>query len=69
MKFDISKQWCEQMGRKEAGHSISAGSSFAHLEQCQSCRGYDLERQWCQYCGGSGLVKVNQQPAGKDTGQ
>lgn len=24
---------------------------------CPACRGYDLEKQWCNKCNGSGLCK------------
>ncbi|WP_020208995.1 hypothetical protein [Gilvimarinus chinensis] len=29
------------------------------LATCPACRGYNLERQWCQHCNQSGAVWLN----------
>lgn len=30
---------------------------FEKLVNCPKCRGYNLERQWCDLCDGKGYVK------------
>ncbi|MGN8554719.1 UNVERIFIED_CONTAM: hypothetical protein OHV15_19265 [Microbacterium sp. SLM126] len=30
---------------------------MAEFRQCPQCRGYGLERQWCDLCKGAGMVR------------
>jgi hypothetical protein len=32
---------------------------MSQLVQCSKCRGYDLERKWCEVCGGKGVVDMD----------
>ena len=31
---------------------------YSDYRRCPSCRNYRLEKRWCGYCGGRGLVKA-----------
>lgn len=31
---------------------------MSDLRVCMACRGYELERRWCSFCNGSGVVTV-----------
>ena len=39
---------------------MSAADSKSKV--CEFCRGYNVERQWCHVCGGSGVMPVVQYP-------
>ncbi len=30
---------------------------MAEFHQCPQCRGYNLERQWCDLCKGAGMIR------------
>lgn len=32
-------------------------ATVAEFLQCPQCRGYNLERQWCDLCKGAGMVR------------
>lgn len=34
---------------------------MSKFRTCPACRGYDLERRWCRFCDGRGVVDVEAQ--------
>lgn len=59
MKIDFKNEWCEMMARKEIGYSVGAGNPFAHIIQCPTCRGIDLEKSWCETCNKTGVISAS----------
>ena len=35
---------------------------WASFKVCPKCRGYELERSWCDHCGKSGVVRKSSLP-------
>ena len=59
MKFRIDEDWIKWAAKREAGMEIGAFNPRFKVEHCPKCRGYNLEKQWCDLCEGRGVVKVN----------
>lgn len=57
MSEDRLRQAIQSELVKNAGIPAARRLNYA---TCQRCRGYQLERQWCEPCGGKGLVEVDQ---------
>lgn len=59
MTFNIPADWCVIAAKKErdAGDFTVGTGRGIKLEACSFCRGYELERQWCDHCNRSGIVK------------
>lgn len=47
------------MARAENGCEIGAGTH--ELARCPTCRGYELEKSWCETCARTGVVLVKRE--------
>lgn len=56
MKFDIPFEWSKKWAFIELSMSRVSFSARQPIRCCPACRGYDLERQWCELCHGNGYV-------------
>jgi len=34
-------------------------SRLSKYRACPKCQGYELERGWCKYCSGSGVIEIS----------
>lgn len=56
MKFNIPADWSMRKALLEASLQTVSFSVRSPFRSCPACRGYDLERQWCDVCKGYGYV-------------
>lgn len=44
-------------GRTAEGGSVNAANSYwSRMRVCPACRGYNLERSWCDVCDRKGVI-------------